>query len=308
MTSLPYPTLCPVNLIDTEKESKLGSESRFDPILYGKIDLDGSPDTASRNFTFSITFQNNQIARYILDGKAKMSLIIEAKTSLVRKSFQIDLTNEKIELGTFTIDPINLDEWGIALPAEATIYIVSVSEILDYILPGAPSIMGRNDGVTLPKGAILGYSLVLPLLPRLEESSSIIEPKLNEKLEPQDSPKISYTGSDKIYIELDSRSYAMFASLKDDSATGPALTYSLVMPALIQAVSVVMSQKNQESDESISLLAWYQSLEVMIKALKDDGLISDQSHAYEVAHLIMKKHLNLADAISKIPISHSENE
>jgi hypothetical protein len=305
MPSLPYPVLCPLELI-----GNLSKDSEFNPVDYGKIDLDGEADETARNFTFLITFQNDTIMRYIREGKAKMSLILEAKTSLARKAFSIDLHNSEAVGDKYKYGPISLDSCGIALPAEATIFIASVSEILDYKLPGAPTSMGRNDGVALPKGAILGYSMVLPLLPRLEKASSIIEIKLKENLKPQDSPEISYYESDKILVYLDPRSYALFANLKDNSASGSVITYALVLPALIQAVAAVMS-KTEEIDEAVVERGWYKSLDVAIKALRDDSEcgITDQSLPYEVAHQIMKRHLGISDALTKITTeTNSENE
>jgi hypothetical protein len=93
--------------------------------------------------------------------------------------------------------------------------------------------------------------------------------------------------------------------LKDNAASGPAITYALVMPALIQAISVVMqSGKGDDFDEAISSRLWYQSLDAAIQGLKDKGAdISDQSLPYDVAHLIMKGNLGLSDALIKIPQS-----
>lgn len=305
MPSLPYPVLCPLELI-----GDLSKDSEFNPVVYGKIDLDGEADETARKFTFLITFQNDTILRYIREGKAKISLILEAKTSLARKAFSIDLHNCEVVGDKYKYGPISLDSYGIALPAEATIFIASVSEILDYKLPGAPTSMGRNDGVTLPKGAILSYSMVLPLLPRIEKASSIIEIKLKENLKPQDSPEISYYESDKILVYLDPRSYALFANLKDNSASGSVTTYALVLPALIQAVAAVMS-KTEEIDDAVVARGWYKSLDVAIKALRDDSEcgITDQSLPYEVAHQIMKTHLGISDALNKITTeTNSENE
>ncbi len=302
MPSLPYPVLCPIALFE---EDELRQDPSFDHVLYGKIDLDGSPDKAARNFTFSITFKNDRIAKLVQGKKAKISLIIEAKTSLVRKAFELNPSIDDFEKGEFSYGPINLDALGVALPAEATIYIASIDDISGYDLPGAPASMGRNDGVNLPKGAILGYSMVLPLLPRLEKASSIIEVKLDQDLSAADSPRIRYTETDKILVLLDPRSYAVFGGLKDDAASGPAVTYALVMPALIQAVSVVMNaDKGEDFDEAISSRQWYQSLEAAIQGLKDSGAeISDQSLPYQVAHLIMKGNLGLSDALIKVPSS-----
>ena len=302
MPSLPYPVLCPIALFE---EDELKKDSCFDHVLFGKIDLDGVPDETARNFTFAISFKNDRIAKLIQDNKAKMSLILEAKTSLVRKAFELSPSAEDFEKGEFGYGPVNLDSLGVALPAEATIYIASIDDILGYDLPGAPASMGRNDGVNLPKGAILGYSMVLPLLPRLEKASSIIEVKLKEDLPSADSPLIQYTETDKILVFLDARSYAVFSNLKDNPASGPAITYALVMPALIQAVSVVMqSGKGDDFDEAISSRLWYQSLDAAIQGLKDKGAdISDQSLPYDVAHLIMKGNLGLSDALIKIPES-----
>jgi len=302
MPSLPYPVLCPIALFE---EDELRQDPIFDHNLYGKIDLDGVPDEKARNFTFTISFRNGRIAKLIQDKKAKMSLILEAKTSLVRKAFELNPIAEDFEKGEFSYGPVNLDELGVALPAEATIYIASIDDIFGYDLPGAPASMGRNDGVNLPKGAILGYSMVLPLLPRLEKASSIIEVKLKQELLAADSPLIQYTETDKILIFLDARTYAVFSHLKDDAASGPAITYALVMPALIQAVSVVMqADKGEDFDEAISSRLWYQSLDAAIQGLKDKGAdISDQSLPYQVAHLIMKGNLNLSDALIKIPVS-----
>ncbi len=302
MPSLPYPVLCPIALFE---EGELGRDSSFDNVLYGKIDLDGVPDETARNFTFSISFKNDRIAKYIQEKKAKMSLILEAKTSLVRHAFELNPTPADFENGGFSYGPISLDKWGVALPAEATIYIASVDAILGYDLPGAPSSMGRNDGVNLPKGAILGYSMVLPLLPRLEKASSIIEIKLKQDLPAADSPQIRYLDTDKILVFLDERSYAVFSHLKDHASSGPAITYALVMPALIQAVTVVMQgSSSADFDEAISSLLWYQSLDAAIKALKDGGEnITEQSLPYEIAHLIMKGNLSLSDALIKIPVS-----
>ena len=302
MPSLPYPVLCPIALFE---EDELRNDSCFDHILYGKIDLDGVPDETARNFTFSISFKNDRIAKLIQEKKAKMSLILEAKTSLVRKAFELNPSTDDFEKGEFNYAPGNLDELGVALPAEATIYIASIDEILGYDLPGAPASMGRNDGVDLPKGAILGYSMVPPLLPRLEKASSIIEIKHKQDLLAADSPQIRYLDTDKILVSLDSRSYAVFSHLKDNAASGPAITYALVMPALIQAVSVVRQGSSAaDYDEAISSLLWYQSLDAAIKALKESGEnISEQSLPYEVAHLIMKGNLSLSDALIKIPES-----
>jgi hypothetical protein len=302
MPSLPYPVLCPIALLE---QDELREDTCFDHALYGEIDLDGTPDETARNFTFSIKFKNARIAGLIQEKKAKMSLILEAKTSLVRRAFELNPSPADFDRGCFNYVPLNLDEWGIALPAEATIYIASIGEISDYDLPGAPASMGRNDGVDLPKGAILGYSMVLPLLPRLEKASSIIEVKLKEDLPSADSPLIQYTETDKILVFLDVRSYAVFSHLKDNASSGPAITYALVMPALIQAVSVVMQAgKGEDFDEAISSRLWYQSLDAAIQGLKDKGAdISDQSLPYEVAHLIMKGNLGLSDALIKIPES-----
>lgn len=302
MPSLPYPVLCPIALFE---EDELKMDSCFDHVLYGIIDLDGVPDETARNFTFSISFKNERIAKLIQDKKAKISLILEAKSSLVRRAFEINPSIEDFEKGEFRYGPVNLDELGVALPAEATIYIASIDDILGYDLPGAPASMGRNDGVNLPKGAILGYSMVLPLLPRLEKASSIIEIKLKEDLLPCDSPQIQYTETDKILVFLDPRSYAVFSHLKDNAASGPAITYALVMPALIQAVSVVMQAgKGEDFDEAVSSRLWYTSLDAAIQGLKDKGAdISDQTLPYEVAHLIMKGNLGLSDALIKIPES-----
>jgi hypothetical protein len=304
MPNLPYPVLCPLELVDDVR-----NDLEFDPTLFGKIDLDGSPDENTRNFTFSIIFQNDTINTYIKDGKARISLILEAKTSLARKAFVIDLDKCKTDSGKYIFGPISLDECGIALPAEATIFIASVSEIVDYKLPGAPGSMGRNDGVKLPKGAIIGYSLVLPLLPRLEKASSIIEIKLKESLQPLDSPEISYYNSEKILVYLDPRSYAIFANLKDNSAFGPVITYSMVMPALIQAVTTIMI-KTEEFDEAVVERGWYKSLDVAIKALRDDSnnRITDQSPPYDVAHQIMKSHLGIFDALNKLSSPTTELE
>ena len=302
MPSLPYPVLCPIALLE---EDELRRDSSFDHVIYGKIDLDGVPDETARNFTFSISFKNDRIAKLIQEKKAKMSLILEAKTSLVRRAFELNPTPANFESGCFSYGPLSLDEWGVALPAEATIYIASVDEIMGYDLPGAPSSMGRNDGVNLPKGAILGYSMVLPLLPRLEKASSIIEIKHKQDLPAADSPQIRYLDTDKILVFLDTRSYAVFSHLKDNAASGPAITYALVMPALIQAVSVVRQGSTAaDFDEAISSLLWYQSLDDAIKALKEGvGNITEQSPPYEVAHLIMKGNLSLSDALIKIPES-----
>ena len=308
MPSLPYPVLCPIALFE---EDELRNDSCFDHILYGKIDLDGVPDETARNFTFLISFKNNRIAKLIQDKKAKISLILEAKTSLVRKAFELNPSTDDFEKGEFNYAPGNLDELGVALPAEATIYIASVDAILGYDLPGAPSSMGRNDGVNLPKGAILGYSMVLPLLPRLEKASSIIEIKLKKDLPAADSPQIRYLDTDKILVFLDERSYAVFSHLKDNASSGPAITYALVMPALIQAVSVVRQGISAaDFDEAISSLLWYQSLDAAIKVLKEGGEnITEQSLPYEIAHLIMKGNLSLSDALIKIPVSPlTENE
>ena len=87
MPSLPYPVLCPIALFE---EDELKMDSCFDHVLYGKIDLDGVPDETARNFTFSISFKNERIAKLIQDKKAKMSLILEAKTSLVRRAFELN--------------------------------------------------------------------------------------------------------------------------------------------------------------------------------------------------------------------------
>ena len=302
MTSLPYPVLCPIALFEKDELSK---DPCFDHALFGKIDLDGVPDETARNFTFSISFKNERIAKLIQDKKAKISLILEAKTSLVRRAFELNPSIDDFEKGEFNYGPVNLDALGVALPAEATIYIASIDDILGYDLPGAPASMGRNDGVNLPKGAILGYSMVLPLLPRLEKASSIIEVKLKEDLPSADSPLIQYTETDKILVFLDARSYAVFSHLKDNASSGPAITYALVMPALIQAVSVVMQAgKGEDFDEAISSRLWYRSLDAAIQGLKDKGAdISDQSLPYEVAHLIMKGNLGLSDALIKIPES-----
>jgi hypothetical protein len=302
MPSLPYPVLCPIALFE---EDELKMDSCFNHVLYGIIDLDGVPDETARNFTFSITFKNDRIAKLIQEKKAKMSLILEAKTSLVRKAIELNPTIADFEKGVFSHHPVSLDALGVALPAEATIYIASIDEILGYDLPGAPASMGRNDGVNLPRGAILGYSMVLPLLPRLEKASSIIEIKLKEDLLSADSPLIQYTETDKILVFLDARSYAVFSHLKDNASSGPAITYALVMPALIQAVSVVMQAgKGDDFDEAISSRLWYRSLDAAIQGLKDKGAnISDQSLPYEVAHLIMKGNLGLSDALIKIPES-----
>ncbi len=307
MPSLPYPVLCPIALFDKDE---LRQDTSYDHVLYGKIDLDGSPDETARNFTFSVTFKNDRIAKLVQDNKAKISLIIEAKTSLVRKAFELNPSVEDFEKGMFSYGPVSLDALGVALPAEATIYIASIDEIVGYDLPGAPASMGRNDGVNLPKGAILGYSMVLPLLPRLEKASSIIEVKLKEDLPPKDSPLIQYTETDKILVFLDSGSYAVFSHLKDNAASGPAITYALVMPALIQAVSVVMqADSSADFDEAISSRLWYQSLATAIEALKESGEnISEQSLPYEVAHLIMKGNLGLSDALIKIPQSALTND
>lgn len=305
MNSLPYPVLCPIALFG---EDELRNDPDYDHQLYGRIDLDGVPGDSSRNFTFTITFQNEKIAEYIRGGKAKMSLIVEAKTSLVRRAFAIELTDEDFSQGVFQYGPINLDEHGIALPAEATIYIASVAEIRDYTLPGAPSSMGRNDGVPLPKGAILAYSMVLPLLPRVEKASSIIEIRLDKKMKQEDSPIISYTEGDKISVRLDEHTYGRFGTLKEDSGRGDLLTYSLVLPALIQAISVVRGNKegNPDFDDAIASRGWYRSLEESIRGL--EGEVTDQSHPYEVAHLVMKKHLSFADSLLKILSSEDTSE
>jgi hypothetical protein len=304
MPNLPYPLLCPLELVDDVR-----NDLEFDATLFGIIDLDGSPDENTRNFTFFITFQNDTINTYIKEGKARISLILEAKTSLARKAFVIDLDKCKTESGKYIFGPISLDECGIALPAEATIFIASVSEIADYKLPGAPSSMGRNDGVKLPKGAIIGYSLVLPLLPRSEKASSIIEVKLKESLQPLDSPEISYYNSEKILVYLDPRSYAIFANQKDNSSFGPVITYSIVMPALIQAVTTIMI-KTEEFDEAVVERGWYKSLDAAIKALRDDSNngITDRSTPYDVAHQIMKSHLGIFDALNKLSSLNTEIE
>jgi hypothetical protein len=306
MPSLPYPVLCPIGLFD---DDELRLDSSFNDKLYGKIDLDGTPDETARKFSFLIKFQNDKIAEYLKTKQAKISLIIEAKTSLARKAFPLNPSNDDFSKGEFTYGPINLDDLGIALPAEATVYIASVDKISNYSLPGAPASMGRNDGIDLPAGAILGYSMVLPLLPRLEKTASIIEIKLKEDLNKSDSPLIRYTETDKIMILLDSSSYSVFSNLKDNPSNGPALTYALVMPALIQAVTVVMASKGDDFDEAVSTRQWYKSLEAVIAQLTTDGAISNQSIPYEVAHIIMKGHLGLSDAFVKIPTStSSENE
>jgi len=302
MPSLPYPVLCPIGLFD---DDELRNDPSFDHVHYGKIDLDGVPDETARNFTFTICFKNERIGTLLREKKAKMSLILEAKTSLVRRAFELNPTPEDFAAGEFIYGPVSLDEWGIALPAEATVYIASIADIFDFKLPGAPASMGRNDGVNLPKGAILGYSMVLPLLPKLEKASSIIEIKLKETLPPADSPLIQYTETDKILVFLDPRSYAVFSHLKDNAASGPAITYALVMPALIQTVTVVMqADLNGDFDEAIKSRLWFQSLEAAIEGLKDKGEnISEQSLPYEVAHLIMKGNLGLSEALIKIPES-----
>ena len=168
MPSIPYPVLCPVGLFDEEEPGRIVG---FNPELYGVIDLDGIPSESARIFNFTITFKNDCLAGYIRAKKAKMSLIIEAKTSLVRHAIELELGEAEFSKGQFTHRPVDLDELGIALPAEATIYIASTDKIPKYVLPGAPASMGFNDGIDLPKGAILGYSMVLPLLPRLPPSA-----------------------------------------------------------------------------------------------------------------------------------------
>lgn len=305
MPSIPYPVLCPVGLFDEEEP---GRTVEFNPELYGVIDLDGVPSESARIFNFTITFKNDCLAGYIRAKKAKMSLIIEAKTSLVRHAIELELGEDEFSKGQFTHGPVDLDELGVALPAEATVYIASTKEIPKYVLPGAPVSMGLNDGIDLPKGAILGYSMVLPLLPRLEKASSIIEIKLKEDLAASASPLIQYTESDKIRVFLDPRSYGVFGNLKDNDSAGPILTYSLVMPALIQAVTVVMADKGEHFDEAVASRHWFLSLEAAIDGLRDKGDVHNQSIPYEVAHLIMKDHLNLSGALLNIPASTQSND
>jgi hypothetical protein len=305
MPSIPYPVLCPISLFDDEEP---GHDPAFKPEIYGTIDLDGLPSETKRVFNFTITFKNDCLAGYIHAKKAKISLVIEAKTSLVRHAIELAPGSAEFAKGQFTHDNVDLDKLGIALPAEATIYIASTEEIPDYVLPGAPSSMGLNDGVDLPKGAILGYSLVLPLLPRLEKASSIIEIRLKEDLAASASPLIQYTESDKIRVFLDPRSYGVFSNLKDNDATGPILTYALVMPALIQAVTVVMSDRGDLFDEAVASRLWFQSLEAAIGELREKGDVYNQSLPYDVAHLIMKDHLTLSSALINIPSTTQSHE
>lgn len=305
MPSIPYPVLCPVGLFDEEEP---GRTIQFNPELYGIIDLDGVPSDSARIFNFTVTFKNDCLARYIRASKAKMSLIIEAKTSLVRHAIELDLGSAEFTEGKFMHGPVDLDALGIALPAEATLYIASTEEITNYVLPGAPASMGFNDGIDLPKGAILGYSMVLPLLPRLEKASSIIEIKLQDDLTASASPLIQYTESDKIRVFLDPRSYGVFGNLKDNDSAGPILTYSLVIPALIQAITVVMAGKGEHFDEAVASRHWFLSLEAAIDGLREKGDVHNQSTPYEVAHLIMKDYLNLSGALINIPTATQSND
>lgn len=284
MNNFYYPVLCPYS----ELPEGYRDDSLWDGDKYGLLNLDVQLKDFGKSILFQIKFRNDVLRSYIEKNEAKMTLILEAKTSLVRKAITVNISNS-------TYDQINveadLDELGIPMPAEATVYIVSTTSINDYRLPGAPSSMGKTDGIKMPLGAILGYSLCVPLLPKPPSRESILvvesSPVLTSK-----APTAAIYNLDRIRVQLEPNLYNLYLRLKDSPVYRPIIAYAVSMPALIHAITLI---EQSENNDTISGRDWYLSIKNHLDHLYESQTagISRQDDPYKKAHYIMNNHVSL---------------
>jgi len=284
MNNFYYPVLCP----HSELPDGFRDDSLWDGYKYGLLNLDVELKDFGKSVLFRVTFKNDALRNHIEKNEAKMTLILEAKTSLVRKAITVNTSN--ITNDQITVEG-DLDVLGVPMPAEATVYIVSTTSLNDYRLPGAPSSMGKTDGIKMPPGAILGYSLCVPLLPKPPSRDSILivesNPELTSKV-----PTAAIYGFDRIRVQLEPSLYDLYLKLKDSPIYRPIIAYAVSMPALVQAITLI---EQSENNDTISGRDWYLSIKKHLDKLYESGTagISRQDDPYKKAHYIMNNHVSL---------------
>jgi len=284
MNNFYYPVLCPLS----ELSDGYRDDSLWDLDKYGSLNLDVELKDFGKSVLFRITFRNDVLRSHIIKNEAKMTLILEAKTSLVRKAVTVNISNTTNDQISVEGD---LDELGIPMPAEATVYIVSTTSINDYRLPGAPSSMGKTDGIKMPPGAILGYSLCVPLLPKPPSRDSILVVESNPELTSK-APTAAIYSFDRIRVQLEPTLYNLYLKLKDSPIYRPVIAYAVSMPALVQAITLI---EQSENNDTISGRDWYLSIKKHLDQLYESETagISIQDDPFKKAHYIMNNHISL---------------
>lgn len=295
MSIFAYPVLCPPSDLPVD----VSNDPAFNPEKYGYLDLDVALASAGRGVVAKIRFSNQAIENHISKGEATLTLVVESTACLVRRAILISA----VKSGPDGFEhSFNLDDLGVPLPCEATLYIVSNREIKDYMLPGAPKKLGFNSGLLMPEGSILGYSLTIPLLPQPVKADSIIVVEQQDGLLSADCPKLDYSGQ-SIRILLSPDEYRRFDALKANPNSGRIVLYSIIMPALIHAVEVVRSGKDASDIQDLN---WFMSIKSVIQNPPPNLSISDGQSSYELAHRIMQHHVSLQHAF--MPLSHPASQ
>jgi hypothetical protein len=294
MTIFAYPVLCPPSDLPID----VNLDPAFNAEKYGYLDLDITLAALGRGVVAKVKFNNHAIMSLIDNGDAAITLVLESVASLVRRAIPIE--DVKVGIDGFEV-PFNLDDIGVPLPCDVTLFVVSKKQISNYALPGAPSKMGVNTGLVLPAGSVLGYSLTIPLLPRPIKADSIILVEKLEGLASVDSPRLEYSG-ESIRVLLAPSEYARFDALKLNPSSGRIVLYSVIMPALIQAVEMVRSGKDTSDLQDRN---WYMSIKSVIQNPPPQMKLSDGQSSYEVAHRIMQQYVSLQFAF--MPLFETSN-
>jgi hypothetical protein len=304
MVRPPYPFLCPSSMLSDEDLR----DHRFDSDSFGVLEIDGTHTGVRRAFEFTIQYRNDYLTQLMIAQRAQLVLVLESKSSLARKMIDVPADLHASARGAAIVYVVDLDEQGIALPAEVSACIVLSADVHGYALPGAPSTMGVTNGINLPAGAIVGHSSVMQLLPGMPEADSPIEIRVGERMKTGDSPSLNMETGDKIIISVSKEDYAMIHALKEGSAISHLLLYAITMPALMQAIIFVQNQGKEGSDDAIEAKMWFQSLKGAIEALKAQKDVQHSSSAYMVAHCLLHKELGLSSAVHHFCLKNQKEE
>lgn len=215
-------------------------------------------DSKEFRFWFSYTLDSKGLEDLVSNGKANVILRVISSAASYRDKADFDRTSR--------ICTLSINKLRVAKQISAQAFIVAAESIENFSLPEHNPMYFTNASFKLRKGDILAESTIY--IVKLDDSE--MEKPLSSifQIIQNDDAKESYAANysdNKIRIFISPRLYEVYHSLRRKGEFRRFLSAVLVLPALIEALTIMQSV--EEEGINYSNLRWYRAIENKLKKI-----------------------------------------
>jgi hypothetical protein len=277
---------------------KLSARSYPYPVVGNRDDVPGagfqatvemSSDKESVYIDAAINSSSVTVNRLVAEGAAKFVVHVECSNTLFRQAFEFAETSKRIAIPT-----ANLND-----AVEVNVFARAARQMPGYRVDAAHSDYGdaefdirEGDVLAVGEGHVFHIESSFDSLSRIGSIMQIEEAK-----DDGDLPLRVDFNTDKILIILSKSDFADYKLLKNTEGVSAALTITIVLPVLIEALHLLKSEDNDYEDESE--LRWARALRRRITALELDSESDYLILAQKLLELPMKRALVAARQLAE---------